>query len=233
MNKKQYEQAVEELKRLAEKYENNSPEVDDTVYDKLYKQVKEYEKKNNINNPSSPTQIIGSTTQYTNFPVSKHWTPMYSLSNLYNTEDIEKFYMDASTKALETGISNLAFIVEPKVDGLSLNLKYQNGKLAEAVTRGAKGIEGENIIQNIQLIQNIPMEIPHKDNVEIRGEVYITNSEFENYNKRRLENGESEVKTKRGAASGALRNIDTPDSLAFLNFLFYNNQQDQLDLLIR
>lgn len=103
--------------------------------------------------------------------------------------------------------SNLAFSVDPKFDGASLNLLYENGLLIKATTRG-DGFVGEEVTQNAKTIKSIPLSIPYKDKIEIRGECVIAKDDFENINQERLQKGENLFANPRNAAAGSLRQLD-------------------------
>ena len=209
------EQITKRLKELAvliKKHNYNyhsldSPTITDKEFDKLVKENDILEKKYpKLILSNSPNRIYGSLIKK-NFKKIEHDSQMYSLSNAFNNEDIEDFIKRSAKFLNFSNYKKFEYICEPKIDGLSLNLVYKNGNLKSAGTRG-DGFTGENVTENILNIKNIPskLEGKHPDFIEIRGEVYLNNSDFEKLN--------SKLDTKfkfanpRNAAAGSLRQLD-------------------------
>jgi DNA ligase (NAD+) len=204
MNNEQYKTAVEQLNLYAKHYYVlDDPITTDEVYDKLYHEVVAYEEKN----PSeilenSPTQRVGDLVSE-GFTKEAHISRMWSLEDIFNKKDLEKWLV--KTYKLD---ANISFYCEPKYDGASLDLVYENGVLVKGITRG-DGSVGELITQNVKTIKSIPLTIPHKELIEIRGEVVIFKDEFERINEERLKQGEALFANPRNAAAGSLRQLDS------------------------
>jgi DNA ligase (NAD+) len=185
-------------------YDENNPEISDGEYDSLVKELKHLEYENPIFVlQSSPTKKVSGFASST-FSQVKHNVPMLSLDNTYSKEEISKWY-DRTIKKIPNG--KIKFIIEPKIDGLSASLIYINGILKVGSTRG-DGQVGEDITENIKTIKDIPIILGIENPptfFEVRGEVYITKTDFENLNKLMLENGEQKFANPRNAASGSLR----------------------------
>ena len=225
MNNKEYINAVEKLNLYAKHYYVlDDPITTDEVYDKLYHEVVEYEVKNlNELLENSPTQRVGDDISE-GFTKEPHLSRMWSLEDIFDTEGLEKWLI--KTYKLNKHIS---FYCEPKYDGASLNLIYENGKLVRGVTRG-DGTTGELITQNVKTINSIPLEITHKETIEIRGEVVIFKDEFEKINELRLKEGEALFANPRNAAAGSLRQLDSKITAARnLVFLPYGVGENSLN----
>lgn len=204
MNLNDYKKAVELLNLYAyHYYVLDDPITTDEVYDKLYHEVLEYEEhhKEDILS-SSPTQRVGDTVS-DGFSKAPHLSRMWSLEDVFDSDGLQKWL----TKTYKLD-SNISFYCEPKYDGASLNLIYENGELVQAITRG-DGSVGELITQNVRTIRTIPLTIEHKERIEIRGEVVIFKDEFQNINKERLAKGEAVFANPRNAAAGSLRQLDS------------------------
>jgi len=204
MNLEQYKKAVEKLNEYAYHYYVLDDAITtDEVYDKLYHEVLEYEKQNQQDIlKNSPTQRVGDKVSE-KFYKAKHLSRMWSLEDIFNADDLREWLK--KTYKLDEHIS---FYCEPKYDGASLNLIYDNGELIQAITRG-DGSEGEDITVNVKTIRSVPLSIEHKEKIEIRGEVVIFKDEFEKINQERLKNGEALFANPRNAAAGSLRQLDS------------------------
>jgi len=200
----EYQTAVEQLKKYSyHYYVLDDPITTDEEYDILYHKVVAYEQEypNEIIS-DSPTQRVGDIPQ-DKFDKAPHLSRMWSLEDLFNHEELET-WVNRITK----GYGEVQFYCEPKFDGASLNLIYDNGILTQAITRGDGSI-GEDVTQNAKTIQSIPLSIDYKERIEIRGEVVIFKEDFEKINEERLRNGESLFANPRNAAAGSLRQLDT------------------------
>jgi len=204
MNLQEYKQAVEKLNEYAYRYYVLDDAITtDEVYDKLYHEVLEYEKQNPQEIlKNSPTQRVGDKVSE-KFYKAKHLSRMWSLEDIFNADDLREWLK--KTYKLDEHIS---FYCEPKYDGASLNLIYDNGELVQAITRG-DGSEGEDITVNVKTIRSVPLSIEHKEKIEIRGEIVIFKNEFEKINQERLKNGEALFANPRNAAAGSLRQLDS------------------------
>lgn len=186
-------------------YVMSDPMLSDTEYDLLYKQLEALEKEHpDLITKNSPTQRVGSTLN-TSFPTVQHLVPMLSLDNSYNEEDL----IDFDRKAREaTGLDVIEYCVEPKFDGASISLIYEDDELSRGITRG-NGNEGEEITTNIKQIRSIPLSAKFSDyNIqlaEIRGEVLMSKKSFKKYNDMMEAEGLPPLANPRNAASGSLR----------------------------
>ena len=213
----EYKNAVEKLKKWAYYYYVlDNPLVTDEEYDKLYKEVEEYEKNHPDEiDPSSPTQRVGDVV-LEGFEKAKHLTKMWSMEDVFSQNE----FLDWVGRVKRIlGHSDFTFYLEPKFDGASLNLVYENGKLIRAETRG-DGEIGEDVTLNAKTIKSIPLEIEEKSLIEIRGEVVIKKKDFEKLNEERIKKGEVTFANPRNAAAGSLRQLD-PKITAKRPLLFY------------
>ena len=203
LNKEQYESLVTELNKASRAYYvEDSPIMPDTVYDKLYKQLEEYEGSYKPH-PNSPTQRVGDAVKSTLTKVT-HSHKMYSLTNTFNVEDLKAF--DERIKSL-TSLNKVEYDAELKIDGLSISLLYENGKLVRGVTRG-NGLVGEDVTENVKTILSIPKQLTKPLSFEVRGEIYMPRKAFKKINEKRRQAGEAEFANCRNAAAGSLRQQD-------------------------
>ena len=214
MTYEEYKKNVELLNKYAyHYYVLDDPIATDEEYDRLYKQVEEYEKEHPDKIlKDSPTQRVGDRIAE-GFEKAKHLSRMWSLEDVFNHEELVEWI-----ERIKKIDSDISFYCEPKFDGASLNLIYENGELKMGITRG-DGVEGENITQNVKTIQTIPLSIQEKSLIEIRGEVVIEKEEFERINEERLKKGEPPFANPRNAAAGSLRQLD-PRITAKRNLVF-------------
>ena len=190
-------------------YNKNKPEISDEEYDKLRTRLIQIEQQ--FSDILSTKEPVFSSLSNQKFKKIKHKVPMLSLDNTFDREGIEKFIKKA-TKL--TNIDNFDYCCEQKIDGLSLSLVYNNGKLQYAATRG-NGLIGEDVTQNALTIKNIPQTIDIRQLVEVRGEVYMPISEFANLN-----NKKTQFSSPRNAAAGSLRQLN-PKITASRNLKFF------------
>ncbi len=216
-NRQEYEKAVETLKRWAYAYYVlDNPEVPDEVYDKLYHEVEEYEKAHPDQiDPTSPTQRVGAPPAK-EFKKVKHLTKMWSMEDIFSEGELREWLQRVYKN---TGREDITFYIEPKFDGASLNIIYENGLLKSAATRG-DGEIGEDVTNNAKTIPSIPLGIDYKGLIEIRGEVVIRKDDFEKLNHERALKGEPTFANPRNAAAGSLRQLD-PKVTARRKLYFY------------
>jgi DNA ligase (NAD+) len=196
-------------------YVLDNPQATDEEYDKLYRELKSYESQNPQNiSPSSPTQRLGGIV-LDGFNKASHLSRMWSQEDVFNHEELT----DWANRARKVN-ANLEFYCEPKFDGASMNLIYENGKLRQAITRG-DGTVGEDVTNNIYTIHSIPLEIDYLDTIEIRGEIVIKKDDFEKINIQRIQNNEAPFANPRNAAAGSLRQLD-PKITASRKLFFYS-----------
>jgi len=187
-------------------YVLNDPVISDYEYDMLLKRLIALEEKYpEFITPDSPTQRIGGEP-LKEFPTVTHDPPMLSLDNTYSYDELKEF-----DKRVRKQVAKVEYLVEQKVDGVAVALRYEKGRLVLGATRG-DGTRGDNITQNLKTIKTIPLQIlsenPNLQNIEVRGEVYLTKKQFELLNKEREEEGEPLFANPRNAAAGSLKLLD-------------------------
>ncbi|MEK5101027.1 NAD-dependent DNA ligase LigA [Cytobacillus sp. FSL M8-0252] len=185
-------------------YDKEQPEITDYEYDRLVQELKTLENEHpEFISPDSPTQEVGGTVKRELRKV-QHDVPVISLQDAFSKEDIYEF-----VNKVKSQITNPKFVVEMKIDGLTVMLRYHNGKLTEGITRG-NGEVGEGVYENVLEIQTVPKSIPTKlPYLEVRGEVYMSNKSFEMVLEREKNKGGKTYKTARNLASGTLRQLDS------------------------
>jgi len=197
-------------------YNEDKPLISDMEYDALMRELKQLEQKypellkNEENGESSPTEKIGGTASE-KFSKVRHRVPMLSLSNTYNISEIEDFDKRIKKIILSENVKEhskeLEYILELKLDGLSISLIYENGVLIQAVTRG-DGQVGEDVTENIMEITTIPKKLKENISLEVRGEIILPISSFNRINQEREDDGEDVFANPRNAASGTIRQLD-------------------------
>lgn len=207
---KQVQEEISKLVSLLNKYSydyyvEDNPQISDTEYDTLYKQLEKLEE----NHPeyileNSPTQRVGDRV-LDEFEKITHKVPMLSLSNTFSTEDLRDFDARISKLAPDHSVE---YICELKIDGLAISIKYENGRLVSAATRG-DGSVGEDVTENIKTIFSIPKVLKDNRTFEVRGEVYLPRKSFELLNSERESNNEVLFANPRNAAAGSLRQLDS------------------------
>ena len=190
-------------------YVLDEPSVPDVEYDRCFRMLQQLEAEHpQWLTSDSPTQRVGGSASEAFMPVA-HKQPMLSLSNVFTVEELNAFIKRATDK-LDEPNQQLLFVCEPKLDGLAVNITYEDGILIHAATRG-DGATGENITANIKTIASVPLRL-RTDNpprlIEIRGEVYIPKAGFEAYNNKARELGEKTFANPRNAAAGSLRQLN-------------------------
>ena len=191
-------------------YKRHSPTMSDAEYDELARQLAELERELGIADPTSPTASVGSDLQE-GFKKVAHTVPMLSLDNIFEGREITPFFKDPA----------VVLCAEPKIDGLSLELRYVSGELAQAVTRG-DGHTGDDVTAQARAIHTIPQTLADPVTVNVRGEVYMRRSVFAELNTARAAEGEDPFANPRNAASGSLKQRDPAETAKRrLNFLAY------------
>ena len=206
-------------------YENDSPEISDFEYDKLFEELKQLENDHpEYYSPTSPTQRVGGMA-LDKFEKVKHEVRMGSLTDVFDLESLVAFVQKIKAEA---GYDTV-FTVEPKIDGLSVSLKYENGILVTGATRGDGNI-GEDVTANIRTIRSIPLELNEKANITVRGEVYMPHKSFERLNREKEQNGEALWANPRNAAAGSLRCLDSKETAKRgLDIFVFNFQAGELN----
>ena len=204
MTPKEYKKNVELLKKWAEAYyKEDNPLVSDEVYDKLYRAVEKFEEEHpELIDPDSPTQKVGGEV-LDEFEKARHLSRMWSMEDVFNEKELEEWI-----QRVYKNVGICEFYCEPKFDGASLNLIYENGKLKQAITRG-DGVIGEDVTHNAKAIKSIPKNIEYQPLIEIRGEVLMPKDEFDRLNDERAKKGEPLFANPRNAAAGSMRQLDS------------------------
>ena len=204
---------INELKEEIEKHNHyyyvlDNPIVSDTEWDKLFKELETLESEYpNLIDINSPTQRVGAKP-LDGFKTDKHRIPMLSLSNAMNNEELRSFN-ERIKKLLETK-NQIEYMAEPKLDGIGVELIYQDGVFLKGLTRG-DGFEGEDITQNIRTIKSVPLRLIGKNFpglLEVRGEVFIKKTDFKKLNENQINKGLQIFANPRNAAAGSLRQLD-------------------------
>ncbi|MDX1749988.1 MAG: NAD-dependent DNA ligase LigA [Methylophaga sp.] len=190
-------------------YSADDPEVTDAEYDRLFAELKKLEADYpELITADSPTQRVGSTP-LNKFTQVTHAMPMLSLDNVFDEAELTAFNQRVLDRLNTDGV--ITYAAEPKLDGLAISIRYENGLLVQAATRG-DGSVGEDVTQNVRTIRNVPLKLHGKNIpqvVEIRGEIYMPKAGFEKLNKQRLANNEKLFVNPRNAAAGSLRQLDS------------------------
>ena len=211
-------EAAAELARLAAEiahhdelyYRNDEPEISDAAYDALRARNDAIEARfPHLVRDDSPSLKIGAAPVEA-FGKVTHRVPMLSLGNVFDEEGLRDF-LDRIGRFLGRSVEGLAFTAEPKIDGLSITLRYEEGRLVQGATRG-DGYEGENVTANVRTIGDIPKTIKSRgfpDPFELRGEIYMSRAAFQRMNQEQAERGERLFANPRNAAAGSLRQLDS------------------------
>ena len=202
-------------------YVEDAPEISDYEYDMLMQRLKALEAEHpELITPDSPTQKVGGEA-LSKFEPVQHQVPLESLTDVFSYEELFAFgeRMDAS---LPEGHS---YVVEPKIDGLSMSLEYENGVFVRGATRG-DGVTGENVTENLRTVRSLPLRIENApERLIVRGEVYMSKAVFEELNAQRELNGEPLLANPRNAAAGSMRQLDPKVAAARkLDIICFNMQ---------
>ncbi|MCK4423307.1 MAG: NAD-dependent DNA ligase LigA, partial [Candidatus Omnitrophica bacterium] len=189
-------------------YIKDQPKISDQEYDQLMFELKELEDQHpELVTPDSPTQQVGGRP-LESFPEVSHLSPMLSMDNTYSADELKSF--DTRVKK-NLAIEDVEYVVELKVDGLSVSLLYENGVLVRGATRG-DGTKGDDVTASLKTIKSIPLKLKNTKKLpsvlEVRGEVYMPGEVFDDLNKTRQENGETLFANPRNAASGSMKLLD-------------------------
>lgn len=210
--REEYEALVEQVRAARTAYyQHDAPELSDAAYDALYRRLEDLETLHpEIVANDSPTQEVGGEVSAAFSPV-RHGSRMYSLEDLFSVEELEVWFRRAAG-ALTQGRADAAprWLVEVKIDGLAVSLRYRGGRLVQAATRG-DGVTGEDVTRNVQTIADVPQQLSGTgwpEEFEVRGEVFMSSAAFAGLNERRAEEGLPPFANPRNAAAGALRQKD-------------------------
>lgn len=204
-------------------YNQDAPTISDQEYDALMRELKAIEAEHpELIVPDSPTQKVGGTAKRTAGVLVAHRVPMLSMQDLFTREEVEHFVDDCREKLGE----DITFLVETKIDGLSMALRYENGKLVTAITRGDGRNFGEDVTANAKVIDDVAVRLKHPiEYLELRGEVYMTNAAFDAVNERQELLGKKTFANPRNCAAGTLRQLDASVTKErHLSFFVFNVQ---------
>ncbi|MBR5365576.1 MAG: NAD-dependent DNA ligase LigA [Clostridia bacterium] len=226
---------AEELRRVISRaaelyYNEDAPEMSDYEYDALFEELKQLEIAHpELDDPNSPTHRVGGAPSE-KFEKITHPVKMGSLSDVFSEDEMRAF-LERTTKTLaDAGIppEEILYSVEPKIDGLSVSLTYEAGRLTLGATRG-DGTVGENVTENIRTIAGIPHALPEPLDLTVRGEVYMPRAAFERINAEKEATGERLFANPRNAAAGSLRRLDPKETAAaHLDIFVFNYQTGSL-----
>ena len=184
-------------------YLDDAPEISDYQFDMMFRELEELENKYpEYHDDNSPIYRVGGAA-LDKFQKVAHNIPLQSLQDVFNYGEVSDFY-----EKIKSTSENVKFSIEPKIDGLSCALIYKEGRFEQALTRG-DGKIGEDVTANVRTIKSVPMSIPYKGYLEIRGEVFMPRNTFEELNREREKNGEQLFANPRNAAAGSLRQLDS------------------------
>ena len=191
-------------------YVLDDPEIPDAEYDRLFRELQTLEQQYpELITADSPTQRVGAAP-LKEFGEVSHAIPMLSLGNAFDEEEVQAFNRRVA-EGLSIDPERIEYTAEPKLDGLAISLRYEQGVLVQAATRG-DGFTGEDVTQNVRTIHSVPLKLVGKDYpplLEVRGEVYMPKAGFEALNQRQAEQGEKTFANPRNAAAGSLRQLDS------------------------
>lgn len=211
MSEVHVKEQIEELRKKIEYHSNryynmDDPEITDYEYDMMMQELKRLEKENpEYAAPDSPTQKVGGSAKRTAGVLVRHNVPMLSLQDVFNKEDVYDF-----VEEMRRQFDDPEFVVEYKIDGLSMALRYENGELKLAVTRGDGLIQGEDVTENAKVIKDVKRRMKQPlPYIEIRGEVYMKNEDFERVNEMQEMLGKKPFANPRNCAAGTLRQLDS------------------------
>ncbi len=201
-------QKIQDLRKRIEHYDYeyhvlDRPSISDIEYDKLLNELVELEEKHpEYKTNDSPTMRVGGEV-LEGFKKVDHDIPMLSLGNAFNADDLIAF-----DNRLKKIVSDFTYMVEAKIDGLAASLKYEEGYLVRAATRG-NGTTGEDITHNVRTIKSVPLHLKQPLTIEVRGEIFMPKAAFMKLNEARNENGDALFKNPRNAAAGTIRQLDS------------------------
>ena len=184
-------------------YVLDNPTITDQEYDKYLRELIKLETKYpELKQENSPSERVGGTV-IDSFNKIVHEVPMMSLSNVFNESEIINF-----DNKIKKEVPNPSYVMELKIDGLSVSLLYKNGKLVRGATRG-DGVTGEDITHNVKTIKSIPLTLNRPLDIEVRGEIYMSKKSFNDLNEKRIKDGEEPFANPRNAAAGSVRQLDS------------------------
>lgn len=207
-------------------YADNDPQISDAEFDRLVKELRDLEARfPDLITPESPTQRVGEKPAE-GFPTVRHRLPMMSIDNVYSVEELEEF--DQRVRKLLPD-QTIEYVAELKIDGLGISILCRDGRYVQAVTRG-DGVQGDDVTANVKTIKSLPLVIPDRGEVEVRGEIYLPFESFQKINRERETREEPLFANPRNAASGSIRLLDPKEVAArkldvFLYSLFIDGAE--------
>jgi DNA ligase (NAD+) len=231
LTREQAEARVKDLRAEIEYHEkkyyaDNDPQKSDAEFDRLVKELADLEARfPDLITPESPTQRVGEKPAE-GFPTVRHSLPMMSIDNVYSVEELEEFDQRARKLLPDQTIE---YAAELKIDGLGIAILYRGGRYVQAVTRG-DGVQGDDVTANVKTIKSLPLVIPERREVEVRGEVYLPFESFRKINREREAREDPLFANPRNAASGSIRLLDPKEVAArkldvFLYSLFIDGAE--------
>jgi DNA ligase (NAD+) len=228
------EQAARRIQKLREEithhekkyYIDNDPQISDAEFDRLVRELQDIEGRfPDLITPESPTQRVGEKPAE-GFVSVTHSLPMLSLDNCFSGEELRDF--EERIQKLLPG-EKIEYVAELKIDGLSISVIYRNGKFAQAVTRG-DGFRGDDVTANVKTIHSLPLVIPDRRDIEVRGEIYLPFESFRKINREQEDQGKAAFANPRNAAAGSIRLLDPKEVGrrrldAFLYYLYSNGRE--------
>lgn len=225
------EEVQNKMKTLAERihyynqeyYENNNSLISDFEFDALLRELLDLEERYpQFRDENSPTLHVGGKASEGFLPY-EHQRQMLSLGNVFSKEELMEF-----DQRVRSNVGEVEYVVEYKIDGLSVSLEYRNGRLFRGGTRG-NGLVGEDVTQNLKTLSSIPKQIDYPENLVVRGEVYIGKRDFEKMNEQQVNEGLSTFANPRNAASGSLRQLDSKITAKRPLSIFIFNVENELE----
>lgn len=221
---KRYEELKKTIEYHSDRYYNqDNPEITDYEYDMMMQELKKIEKDHpEYVTPDSPTQHVGGMAKREAGVLVRHRVPMLSLQDVFSKEEVQEF-----VESMQEQLVDPTFVVEYKIDGLSMALRYENGELVTAITRGDGILQGEDVTVNARVIQDVKNKLKEPvEYLEVRGEVYMTNEAFDRVNEIQELNGKKLFANPRNCAAGTLRQLDSRITKQRKLSMFIFNIQD-------
>lgn len=206
-------------------YNQDDPEITDYEYDMLMQELKKLEAEHPERiTPDSPTQHVGGTAKREAGVLVRHRVPMLSLQDVFSKEEVMQF-----VESMQQQLDHPEFVVETKIDGLSMAIRYTDGVMTTAITRGDGIIQGEDVTENARVIKDVKKKLKHPiPYIEIRGEVYMTNEAFDAVNAKQELLGKKTFANPRNCAAGTLRQLDSKITKERnLSMFIFNIQETQ------
>ena len=221
---KKYEELKKTIEYHNDRYYNqDDPEITDYEYDMMMQELKKMEKAHpEYITADSPTQHVGGQAKREAGVLVRHRVPMLSLQDVFSKEEVKEF-----VESMQEQLLDPTFVVEYKIDGLSMALRYENGELVTAITRGDGINQGEDVTVNARVIKDVKNKLKEPvEYLEVRGEVYMTNEAFERVNEIQELNGKKTFANPRNCAAGTLRQLDSTVTKQRNLSMFVFNIQD-------